>query len=150
LRLLDSDVRNGEGDNAMFRRILIAIAAVTLVPVSAEAAMVQALDAPVFVNRGSGFQPVGGTQEVTPGDLVRAGDTGRAQIIYDNGCKELVEPGQTLSVAGGSMTDDKSFREPPRCRGAAGWLLGAAAVGGIAAAIIISEDDDDRPRPVSP
>jgi hypothetical protein len=86
----------------MLRKAIAVIALTMLVPATAEAAMVQALDAPVYVDRGSGFQPVTGTREVIPGDLVRAGDTGRAHIIYDNGCKEIVDPGQTISVAGGN------------------------------------------------
>jgi hypothetical protein len=133
----------------MLRKAIAIIALVMLVPAAAEAAMVQALDAPVFVDRGSGFQPVSGALEVMPGHLVRAGDTGRAQIIYDNGCKEVVEPGQTVSVAGGSTTDDKALREPPRCRRAATWLIPAVVAGGIAA-IILLDDDDDGPDGVSP
>jgi hypothetical protein len=121
----------------MMRRLFIAVAAIALLPVAAEAAMVQALDAPVSLNRGAGFQRVVGTTEAGPGDLVLAGNTGRAEIIYDNGCREIVEPGQTVAVKD----------PPPRCRGVGAWLLGAAVVGGVVA-IIASDDDDDKP--VSP
>jgi hypothetical protein len=135
----------------MLRKAIAVIALSMLVPVAAEAAMVQALDAPVYVDRGRGFQSIVGATEVMPGHLVRAGDTGRAQIIYDNGCKEVVEPGQTVSVAGGSATDDKTLREPPRCPRAGAWLIGVAVAGGVAAIILLDDDDDDgRPKPVSP
>jgi hypothetical protein len=104
--------------------------------VTAQAAMVQELDEQVFVNRGEGFRGIAGSTEAAPGSLVMAGNTGRAQIIYDNGCKVIVEPGQTVEIQ----------ELPPRCRGA-GWLLPAAIVGGVITAIVITEDDD---KPVSP
>jgi hypothetical protein len=107
-----------------------------LLVVNAQAAMIQELDEQVFVNRGEGFRGIAGATEAAPGSLVRTGHTGRAQIVYDNGCKVIVEPDQTVEIQD----------PPPRCRGA-GWLPAAAVVGGIITAIIVTEDDD---KPVSP
>jgi hypothetical protein len=126
----------------MLRTTPIAVAISLLLLSVAEAAVVQALDPTVYLNRGEGFRGITGATQAQPGDLVMAGPGGRGQIIYDNGCREIVEPGTTVTIK----------EPPPKCRGAGGWLIGAGLLGGIAAGIIFLGDDDDdgRPKPVSP
>jgi hypothetical protein len=60
------------------RQIIIAITASVFLSAAAQAAMVQALDAPVFLNRGEGYQEIAGATQAAPGDLVLAGNGGRA------------------------------------------------------------------------
>ena len=123
------------------RKLAIGLAASMAMTVSAEAAMVQALDGPVFVDRGEGYQAIAGATQAVPGDLVLAGNGGSAQIRYENGCTVAVESGQTVAVT----------HSPPQCRRTGNWLIGAAAVGGIVTGVILLTDDDDADaKPVSP
>lgn len=125
----------------MIRKLAIGLAASMALTVSAEAAMVQALEGPVFVDNGQGYQAISGAMQIAPGNLVLAGNGGKAQILYENGCSVAVDSGQTVAV-----TDT-----PPECKRRGGWLIGAAAIGGIAAGVILLADDDDGDaKPVSP
>jgi hypothetical protein len=102
------------------------------------AASVQDLQGTVQVDRGNGFRTVTGSQIVADGNRVMVGNTGGATIVYDNGCRERVKPGQIVVVS------------TPACQAAnvdgganAGGLggvgasatTGAALVGGMVIAI---------------
>ena len=101
----------------------------------------------VSVNTGQGFRTVATAQTLKPGDRVRAGANGAAEIAYDNGCVQAVAANQIVVV-----------QANPTCPAAETSLggispvvvlgSGAAVVGGIV--VIASRDDDDDPQPVSP
>ena len=120
-------------------RLVVFAAASMLLVAAAEAATVQVLNGPVYVNRGEGFRQVSGGTEAVPGDVVMAGAGGSGQLNYGDGCKVDIAPGSTVAV-----------QEKSPCRRGGAWLnyaLGATIVGGTIAAIIVTEDDDG---PVSP
>jgi hypothetical protein len=55
----------------------------------------------VFVNRGSGFTPVTGHDELRIGDTVFAKPNSQAQIVFADGCRFTVESGSALMIHGG-------------------------------------------------
>ena len=117
----------------------IAIAASILMifsTVQSSAALLRSIEGGrVAVNAGYGFVTTSSPTTLKPGDKVRASATGRAEIVYDNGCIEPVRSNQIVVV-----TDE------PQCRDdGALWVLGGIAVAGGAAAIILSGDDKDKP-----
>jgi len=77
-------------------RPLVALLSVTLFSTSSFAAMVNATQGQVLVNQGSGYQQVAGSVEAGPGARVVANPGGSAQILYDDGCAVLVQPGSVL------------------------------------------------------
>jgi hypothetical protein len=100
------------------------------------AATVTSVSGKVSINRGSGFAQISSGTSASAGNLVMAGPSGHAVIIYDNGCREEVEPGSVVTVA-----------ETPPCGTAANTagltttelVLGAVVVaGGVGAAIALS------------
>ena len=101
------------------------------------AATLQPLQGVIKLNGGV----VQGAHTVKGGDIVTAGATGSATIVYADGCTLKVDPGTTVQVPAEST-----------CNFAAtDFLIGggvlAAAVGG---AIILTQDDDDKQTPASP
>src|SRR5688500_19480005 len=119
----------------MLPRTIIFAAVSLLCVAAAEAATVQVLNGPVYVNRGQGFQAISGVAEAVPGDVAMAGAGGSGQLVYDDGCKVDIAPGSTVAVQ----------ERSPCKRGGAPWFnyaLAATVVGGTIAAIIVTEDDD--------
>lgn len=85
----------------MRSRILVTLTtAVNLIIASgAQAASVSVVNGPVSLNKGNGFRFISSSAAVAGGDLVMAGAAGQAEITYDDGCKQTVNSGETVSVA---------------------------------------------------
>ncbi len=95
----------------------------------------------VSISQGQGFKGVAGSTSANPGDIVMAAANGSAEIVYDNGCRVSVGPGQSVSI--------KS--EPP-CRadavnedGSPMLAVGAVVVGGLLGGVLVLNEVSDRP-----
>lgn len=83
----------------MFRVCVSAIAvAALLTSTLAQAITVESIQGRVAINRGNGFQPLTATTNGNSGDRVMANPNSSAEIVYDNGCREKVEPGQVVTI----------------------------------------------------
>jgi hypothetical protein len=111
----------------------------------ASAATITAISGKVSLNRGNGFRQITVDASASPGDLVMAGPSASAIIVYDDGCRQTVGPGSVVPVAqstggrdGGSVKD--AHYECPTAIPRDHLLLGAAVIGGgIAAVVAITE-----------
>jgi hypothetical protein len=138
------DVRSNQlgGKTMMLRGLLssclfglVALMGVT----NTEAATLQR-KGPVLVNYGSGYVAADNGARLQAGDAVMAKPGGRGQIIYDDGCRETVEPQKVVLV------QDLS----PCLKGAGPWpiyKLGEAAV--VSGSLLVS-GDNRVDRPASP
>ena len=66
--------------------------------VPAGAAKLSGINGGISVNTGGGFQRIRGVANLNPGDRIMAGPDGKAEIVYDDGCKVPVAPGQVVTV----------------------------------------------------
>jgi hypothetical protein len=123
-------------------RVVVAVAFCIGLTSSVSAATVTDVSGKVSINRGDGFVQISSITAAKPGDRVMAGFGGTAEIVYDNGCRQKVEPGSLITVAptppcekptgaqaGGWVTQTTLQTQPNIWS----YLLGGAAVGGIAA-----------------
>lgn len=118
------------------RQILACGLAVVLASECAQAATVGVVGGPVSVNTGNGFKPIRASANVAAGDLVMAGAGGSAEITYDDGCKQTVNAGETVSVAATSPCKAGALGNPMEVL-VLGGLATAVVIGGIAA---VSDD----------
>jgi hypothetical protein len=97
----------------------------------------------VYIDRGSGYQPVAGAVEAKPGDVVMAMAGGSATVTYNNGCQQSVDVGAVVVVSevGPCAADVSPGVDYTLVIG------GVAVAGGVAAAIALSGGDD---KPASP
>lgn len=108
-----------------------------LAPLPAVAATVQSLAGRVLIDRGNGYTPVGTSTSAKTGDLVMAKPGGRGEIIYDDGCRQVVEVGAVIMVGAASP-----------CQSGLGpvdhdFILGGMAIAaGVGIAVVLSNDDD--------
>jgi len=122
----------------------VAVAFCFVLTSAVSAATVTAVTGKVSINRGDGFAQISSTTSAKPGDRVMAGFGGTADIVYDNGCRQKVEPGSLITVVGTPPC------EKPTVSQDGGWVtqtteeqktnlwpyaLGAVAVVGIAAVV---------------
>lgn len=128
---------------------LCAAMLVLLVGAGAQAATLDNVEPEVQVNRqGQGYVSVTYASDLQVGDTVFAEPGGRGEIIYDDGCRVVVEEGRVYAI-----------EEPPPCaagvasngawhHGLHDWAIytlpGAAIIGGL---IFLFNDDD---KPASP
>ena len=115
---------------------------------TAHAATLNAVQGGVFVNSGNGYNAVGGTTELSPGDQVMANAGGSAQIVYPDGCKVALEPGSVVAIAPKSPCSIETGSVPDASSGSGidgtTLLVGGLVVGGaVAAAVALSGDDDN-------
>ena len=83
----------------MFRVSVTAVAVAAMLASSvAQAITVESIQGRVAINRGVGFQPLTATTAGKSGDRVMASPNSSAEIVYDNGCREKVEPGQVVMI----------------------------------------------------
>lgn len=99
-----------------------------------EAATVSLVSGPVSVNKGNGFKPIHTSTSGNAGDMVMAGAGGKAEITYDDGCKETVNAGETVSIAATSPCKLGALGADPMSALVLGGLASAAVIGGIASA----------------
>lgn len=83
----------------MFRVVVSGVAAAALFATSAaQAITVESIQGQVAINRGDGFRPVTTATQGKSGDRVMANPNSSAEIVYDNGCREKVDPGQVVVI----------------------------------------------------
>lgn len=83
---------------------------------NAAAAVLINVEGKIFVSRGGGFllawgdafQPASSGTALSSGDRVRAGATGSAHVLYENGCSTRIAPSEIAVV----------LATPPSCHGA--------------------------------
>lgn len=103
---------------------------------SATAATLQSVQGIILASGGKGFQRATNGTSLPPGTRVVAKHASSGVIIYDNGCREDVEPGQVVTV----KTDKECGESIHRAH----FIMGAAAVGaGVALTV-------GRSNPASP
>lgn len=119
----------------------IALCVLVIGASAAQATSVQNAAGPVSVNSGGGFRPIHGGASVQPGDVVMAGRHGRAEIVYDNGCRQILPANNSITIP----------FDPPCASGAEfsdHYILGAVAIAGIVAgAITLSGGDGHASSP---
>jgi len=120
------------------RRIASAaiVASTLLMSSLASAASIDEIEGIVLVNQGQGFKRLAGPVGVPPGVRVMANPGGSATILYDNGCRERVEPGVIVTVKPEGVC---------QVGPADHYVLGAVAVGGAAALAIGLRGGNDKP-----
>lgn len=115
-------------------KVGVLAAAVSIVLASAaQAATVSVLSGPVSLNKGNGFRSIGSSASAAGGDLVMAGAGGTAEITYEDGCKQTVNSGETVTVAETSPCQLGILGDPMTTLVVGG--LGVAAVVGLVAAV---------------
>ena len=136
---------------ALLRSLSVGLLALTaaVAATAAHAATLEAVQGGVFVNHGNGYNQVGGTTELNSGDQVMANAGGSAQIVYPDGCKVALEPGQVVAIAPKSPCSIETGSVPDASSGSGidgtTLLVGGLVVGGaVGAAILLSDDDDDN------
>lgn len=96
----------------------------------AQAATVEVIQAKVSVNAGKGFVRVTGSAAVRPGNSVMAGPGGSAEIVYDNGCRQRVEPGSVAVVQQNPQCEVEAIPDDHAA------LTGLLVVGGVVGGVI--------------
>ena len=99
----------------------------------------------LYLNRGKGFEAIVNVTEAHTGDSVMASGTGRAAVVYEDGCKvEVSAKTSVVAVQETSPCKSGGAIEAPGGAAVGKWAIGAAVVGGgVAAAILIGGSGDD-------
>jgi hypothetical protein len=125
---------------SLLPRVGVAVALCFVLTSGASAATVTAVSGKVSINRGDGFVQISNGTSVKPGDRVMVGLAGMAEIVYENGCRQKVEPGSLITVADSlsckTTTQDSGWvtqTTEEQKTNIWPYVLGGAAVGGIAA-----------------
>jgi hypothetical protein len=134
----------------MFARILI-LALSLLVATNAFAAKVSivpqegTLKGNLFVNRGKGFEPILQIIAARTGDSVVASGTGRAIIVYEDGCRvEVSSTTAVVTVQETSPCKGSVVSEVTGGRPVGKYAVGAVLVGGaVAAAVLVAGGGGD-------
>lgn len=104
----------------------------------AQAAMVEVIQDKVSVNAGHGYVRITGSANVRPGASVMVAPGGSADIVYDNGCRQRVEPGSVAVVRHDPPCD---FGAIPADHEA---LVGLLVVGGVVGGVIAIHNSHDH------
>ena len=134
----------------MFQRLSRPISCAVLamlVGVAAEAATLDNVEPEVQVNRqGKGYVAVSYAGDLQVGDTVFASPGGRGEIIYDDGCRVVVEEGHVYEIEEPPPCAAGAVADGPWHAGVSHWAIyvlpGAAVIGGL---IFLFNDDDDKP-----
>ena len=121
--------------------VAILIATFGLSQSSYASAIVDEIDGAVSINvGGSGYHNIASARHVNIGDSVITGHHGKAVIVYDNGCRVVVNPGERIII---------QAKPPCATSGTAydiaGFALGTGAVAGGVALIL-----ENNRKPASP
>jgi hypothetical protein len=105
---------------------------------AAEAAVVNTISSKISINRGNGYAPVGASTTAAPGDQVMASPSGSGEIVYEDGCREKVDPGTVVTVQATSPCKTGGLSHD--------WVVGGLVVaGGIAAGVVLASGNDHKP-----
>lgn len=123
-----------------FKCLVGCVTAAVMVSSVSQAAEVTNRAGKVSINKGEGYLAVVGTTYGRPGDVVIAHPGGRGEIVYVDGCREDVEPGDTKTIAQDSpcRSGYANNREP--------WAMVLALGAGTGAVIYDITKDDDKPK----
>ena len=123
---------------------LITAAAVFVVAHAAQAATVSIVpqegtkQGNLFLNSGRGYAPIVTVTTAHTGDTLMASGTGRAFVIYEDGCKvEVSAETEVVSVQETSPCKGALIPEMSRGMGVGKYVIGAALVGGAVAAVAL-------------
>jgi hypothetical protein len=116
--------------------------AISLGATPALSATLQEVQGPVLVSSGGGFQRVGSGTPVGVGTRVMVRPGGSAVVVHSDGCREVVGPGEVVSV--GSLCQTNQFGDSSL----ATFAVGAAVIGGGIA--LFASQTGDNGRPASP
>jgi hypothetical protein len=105
---------------------------------SVSAATLDGVRGTVLANSGGGFLRAGNGSSLSPGTRVLAQPSSSAVIIYENGCREAIEPGQIVTVKVNFTCQSAGVTAQP-------FVFGAAAIG-VGVAVAIGSDS----KPASP
>lgn len=108
----------------------------------AMAASVNVKEGSVSLSQGQGFSAISGSASASAGDVVMAGANGRAEIIYDNGCRVLVEPGQSVSIKSAPPCGEA---DQATATDSEMLALSAVTVGGVLGGILLLNEASDHP-----
>jgi hypothetical protein len=121
--------------------VVLAACVLPLAGGASQAASLESIQGEVLIDRGGGFDSVGGPTSLDPGNTVIVNPGGSAVVVYSDECKVPVQPGAVLTVA----------KYPP-CGGGGGsfnsttLLIGGAVIGlGAGAAVLLTSGGDDNP-----
>jgi hypothetical protein len=139
-------------------RVCVSVFACLVLSAEVSAATVTSLSGHVSINRGSGFTRLSTDTSAKPGNRIMVGPSGSAEIVYDDGCRENVNPGSVVTVAqtspcqrANANVHSGSLKDGPAPQAAVSYdhlLLGAAVVaGGVGAAIYLSGNDNNPASP---
>jgi hypothetical protein len=133
--------------NTMILRLSVIacfVALAVFVAPMTQASTLDEIEGMVFVNRGDGYVAAVNGVQVQPGDSVVANPGGRGQVVYDDGCIDIVEEGRVVLVREVSPCD------PPVDLGAyALYAAGIAGAIGLGVALLNSDTRSDD-APASP
>lgn len=104
--------------------------------VPAWSATVNVTGGEVFVDQGSGYRPVSNTHSVKPGDIVMAKVGGKAEVVYEDGCRQTVDVGAVVVVGQSSPCAANATGDTTLY-----WVGGLAVAAGVGIAIALSGDD---------
>lgn len=120
----------------MIKRFVAVAASLALIASSALAATLGGIQGQVTLNTGAGPNPVTAPTQVKPGDRVSVGPNSTAQIVYDNGCFETIQPNQTAIVKANPVCQQATQQGGPSLNTQTvviGGLVIAGVVGGVIA-----------------
>src|ERR1700722_3924967 len=113
-----------------------------LVSSSCLGATLEPVQGNLYINDGRGFQPVNDRVDANVGQSVMVAPGGTAMVIYPDGCKVAVQPGQVTTITSASPctnpfpADQTLAQDAPSnggnaglAWGVAGTALGAAGLG---------------------
>lgn len=125
-----------------FRSISVGVVllATALGATPALSATLQDVQGTVLVSSGDGFQRAGSGTPVGPGTRVMARSSGSAVIVHDDGSREIVGPGDVVTV-GSSFNQSAGEVDSSIVT----FAIGAAAIGGGIALFASQTGNDGRP-----
>ena len=124
------------------------VALVTFLGATAQAATHD--EGPIMVDLGGGYVAVDSGTPVEPGNSVMATPGGSGQIIYDDGCRVLVEEGQVVLVEPQSPCVEEANVDDGLSAGVGSYALVVLPVAAIIVGLVFVLGDDDKDRPASP
>lgn len=121
-----------------FLTIAMSIFSSLLLAQSALAAKVEVESGEAFIDKGQGYTAIAGSTAVKVGDVIMATAGGRAVIVYDDGCRKVVEVGEVQTVGEVSPCASGQSQAPT----STSYVLLGLGVAAAAAAIFAATSDD--------
>ncbi len=126
---------------------LAAAMLVASVSIASAAATVEPTAGNVSLNSGNGYKNLSGATGAPQGSKVSTGPTGEANIIYENGCVEHVDPDKLVSVRTGELCLQSPLK-PSAAINPVGFVVPVAVI--AVGACVAFCDDGDKPKAAAP